>query len=159
MTEGRLLLNMKRRRHEKIQEIIDNKEIATQEELADELKNEGYNVTQATVSRDIKILGLIKAITPDGLSRYTSFKSNGHNISGKLLSVFSESFVSAKAAGNIVVVKTLPGMAQAAASSIDSLKWADIIGTIAGDDTIMIVCGKADVAGTVADRFNELADY
>ncbi|HBQ64175.1 MAG TPA: arginine repressor, partial [Clostridiales bacterium] len=121
------------------------------------LRREGFCVTQATVSRDIKDLKLIKVLTGDGHSRYiTSGMGEGQNY-GKLLSIFSESFVSADYSGNIVVVHTLPGMAQASASAVDSLKWPVILGSIAGDDTMMVVCRDPAAAENVATRFCGMA--
>lgn len=114
------------------------------------------DVTQATVSRDIKELRLIKVMSDNGSYRYASISPNESNISNKLLRVFAESFVSCDYANNLLVVKTLPGMAQAAASAVDSLKWADIVGTIAGDDTIMIVCRTEKIAEELVGRFNRM---
>jgi len=147
---------MKYSRHAKILEIIDKEVIETQEELAERLKSLGVEVTQATISRDIKELRLIKVMTEDGRYRYASIGKNENVVTDRLLKVFSESFVSSDYANNIVVVKTLPGMAQAAASAIDSLKWNEIIGTIAGDDTIMIVCRAEKIAEDLVNKFNRM---
>ena len=144
---------MKYSRHAKILELIEKYHIETQEELAEKLKEHGMDVTQATVSRDIKELRLIKVMSDNGSYRYASISPNESNISNKLLRVFAESFVSCDYANNLLVVKTLPGMAQAAASAVDSLKWADIVGTIAGDDTIMIVCRTEKIAEELVGRF------
>ena len=147
---------MKIARHAKILELIENKEIETQEELAEELKTCGFNITQATVSRDIKELRLIKVMADNGAYRYASISRSDGNISNKLLTVLNESFVSCDYANNIVVVKTLPGMAQAAASAVDALKWPDIVGTIAGDDTIMIVCRAEKIAEELVSKFSRM---
>ncbi|HOA55953.1 MAG: arginine repressor [Acetivibrionales bacterium] len=147
---------MKYSRHAKILELIEKYHIETQEELAEKLKEHGMDVTQATVSRDIKELRLIKVMSDNGSYRYASISPNESNISNKLLRVFAESFVSCDYANNLLVVKTLPGMAQAAASAVDSLKWADIVGTIAGDDTIMIVCRTEKIAEELVGRFNRM---
>jgi transcriptional regulator of arginine metabolism len=147
---------MKYSRHAKILELIEKYHIETQEELAEMLKEHGMDVTQATVSRDIKELRLIKVMSDNGSYRYASISPNESNISNKLLRVFAESFVSCDYANNLLVVKTLPGMAQAAASAVDSLKWADIVGTIAGDDTIMIVCRTEKIAEELVGRFNRM---
>jgi len=114
------------------------------------------DVTQATVSRDIKELRLIKVMADEGRYKYASIAQNDGNISNKLLTVFTESFVSCDYANNIVVVKTLPGMAQASASAIDALKWTEIIGSIAGDDTIMIICRAEKIAEELVDKFNRM---
>lgn len=148
---------MKYNRHAKILEIIENNVIETQEEIAEKLKEMGMDVTQATISRDIKELRLTKVMTEDGRYRYASISQNENSVSNKLLTIFSQSFVSSDYANNIVVVKTLPGMAQAAASAVDSLKWPEIVGTIAGDDTIMIVCRAEKIAEKLVDKFNKMA--
>src|SRR5690606_829293 len=143
-------------RHAKILELIEKYPIETQEELAEKLREHGMDVTQATVSRDIKELRLIKVMSDDGTYRYASITRSENNISNKLLTVFTESFVSCDYANNIVVVKTLPGMAQAAASAVDALKWPEIVGTIAGDDTIMIVCRAEKIAEELVSKFNRM---
>jgi transcriptional regulator of arginine metabolism len=148
---------MKYNRHAKILEIIEKYVVETQEELADRLKEMGMEVTQATVSRDIKELRLIKVMTEDGKYRYAPISHTEGSLTNKLLTVFSESFLSCDYANNIVVVKTLPGMAQACGSAIDSLRWTDIVGTIAGDDTIMIVCRAEKFAEELMDKFNRMA--
>ena len=147
---------MKYSRHSKILELIDRYAIETQEELADKLKELGLEVTQATVSRDIKELRLLKVMTEDGRYRYASMSQADNNISNKLLNVFTQSFLSCDYANNIVVVKTLPGMAQASASTIDALRWNEILGTIAGDDTLMVVCRAERIAEELVERLNRL---
>lgn len=147
---------MKYNRHAKILEIIEKYVIETQEELADKLKELGMDVTQATVSRDIKELRLVKVMTEDGRYKYASMSHAENPISNKLLTVFIESFISCDYANNIVVVKTLPGMAQASASAIDALKWNEILGTIAGDDTIMIVCRAEKIAEGLVEKLSKL---
>jgi len=151
---------MKYNRHAKILEIIEQNVIETQEELVEKLKQEGMDITQATISRDIKELRLAKVLDEaTGVSRYAAIPQNVNTISAKLLRVFSEAYVSSDYANNIVVVKTLPGMAQAVASVIDSLKWPDIIGSIAGDDTVMIVCRAEKIAENIVEEFNKMAKY
>jgi transcriptional regulator of arginine metabolism len=147
---------MKYSRHAKILELIEKYDIETQEELAEKLREHGMDVTQATVSRDIKELRLIKVMSDNGFYRYASISRNETNISNKLLTVFTESFVSCDYANNIVVVKTLPGMAQASASAVDALKWPEVLGTIAGDDTIMIVCRAEKIAEEIVIKFNRM---
>jgi len=149
---------MKYNRHAKILEIIEQNVIETQEELVEKLKQEGMDITQATISRDIKELRLAKVLDEaTGVSRYAAIPQNVNTISAKLLRVFSEAYVSSDYANNIVVVKTLPGMAQAAASTIDSLKWPEIVGTIGGDDTVMIICRAEMIAEKLVERFNKMA--
>ncbi|AUS96176.1 arginine repressor [Clostridium thermosuccinogenes] len=147
---------MKYNRQAKILELIDRYAIETQEELAEKLKEMGMDVTQATISRDIKELRLIKVMTEDGKYKYAPFSQTENMLSNKLLTIFAESFVSCDYANNIVIVKTLPGMAQAAASAVDSLKWIEILGTIAGDDTIMIVCRAEKFAEELVEKFNRM---
>lgn len=148
---------MRYNRHAKILELIEQYEIETQEELVEKLKQEGMDVTQATISRDIKELRLAKVSTDDGKFRYASITQSDSGITNKLLRVFNEAFVSGDYANNIIIVKTLPGMAQAAASAIDSLKWSEIIGTIGGDDTVMIICRAEMIAEKLVERFNRMA--
>jgi transcriptional regulator of arginine metabolism len=147
---------MKYSRHAKILEIIENSIIETQEELALQLKKTGMDVTQATISRDVKELRLTKVLSEDGRYRYASIAQIDNVLSDKLLKVFTQSYLSGDYANNIVVIKTLPGMAQAAASAIDSLKWYDIVGTIAGDDTIMIVCRAEIIAEKLVEKLNRM---
>lgn len=148
---------MKYSRHAKILEIIDKHVVETQEELAEKLKELGMDVTQATVSRDIKELRLTKVMTEDGRYKYVSISQSESVFSNRLLTIFTESFVSCDYANNIVVVKTLPGMAQASAAAIDSLKLSDIVGTIAGDDTIMLVCRAERIAEEIVEKFSKMA--
>jgi len=147
---------MKYERHARILEIIRNSEIETQEELAEKLREMGIEVTQATVSRDIKELRLIKVMSEKGRYKYAVMNRGETSVSSKLLKVFRESFISSDYANNIVVVKTLPGMAHAAASAIDSMNWAGVVGTIAGDDTIMIVCRAKKIAEELTERFERI---
>lgn len=147
---------MKYSRQAKILELIEKYDIETQEELAEKLRESGMEVTQATVSRDIKELRLIKVMTENERYKYAQVAQPDITISNRLLKVFSESFVGSDYANNIVVVKTLPGMAQASASAIDSMKWPDIIGTIAGDDTIMVVCRTEKTAEQFVERINKI---
>src|SRR5690348_16425051 len=112
---------MKYSRHAKILEIIEKNIVEIQDELAEKLKEMGMDVTQATVSRDIKELRLIKVMTEGGGYKYAPFTQSESSISNKLITIFNEAFVSSDYANNIVIVKTLPGMAQASASAVDSL--------------------------------------
>lgn len=147
---------MKYNRHAKILEIIENNVIETQEELADRLKVQGMDVTQATVSRDIKELRLIKVMSPDGKYKYATFSQTENQLSNRLTTILTEAYVSSDYANNIVVVKTLSGMAQAAGSAIDSLKWQEILGTIAGDDTLIMVCRAEKIAEEIVNKFNRM---
>ena len=130
---------MKSKRHNRILEIINEKEIETQEELAEELKVSGFEVTQATISRDIKILKLLKVQSMSGKYRYGAPTKEERNLNDKLYSILANSAISVEKVDKFVVVKTLTGAASAAAEAIDSLYSADIAGTIAGDNTIFIL--------------------
>lgn len=147
---------MKYNRHAKILEIIDTNSIETQEDLADKLKEQGMDVTQATVSRDIKDLRLIKVLSSDGRYRYATFSQTENQVSNRLTTILNEAYVSSDYANNIVVVKTLSGMAQAAGSAIDSLKWQEILGTIAGDDTLIMICRAEKIAEEIVNKFNKM---
>lgn len=128
----------KNERQEAMLRLVRAKEISTQEELARELESEGWQVTQATVSRDIKDLGIIKVTLPSGGTKYSVLDRTGDVAPGRLLSVFSHCVLSSDVAMNLVVVKTLPGMANAAASALDSIHLSGVVGSIAGDDTVFI---------------------
>lgn len=147
---------MKYNRHAKILELIENYEIETQDELVEKLKAHGMDVTQATVSRDIKELRLVKVTSADGKAKYKAMNNDSGVISEKLLTILRGGYVSSDYANNILVVKTLPGMAQAVASAIDSLGWQEIVGTIAGDDTIMIITRAERIAEEMQERFTSL---
>lgn len=143
---------MKTKRHTKILEIVRSHAIDTQEELMECLRQEGFNVTQATVSRDIKELRLIKTLDADGAYRYAPAKAEGDSISGQFYSLFSDAVQSVDYAGNIVVIRCLSGMAQAVCASMDSMHWKDVVGTLAGDDTfICIVKSENQAVGLVSE--------
>ncbi len=147
---------MKYTRHKKILEIIENKEIETQEELSDELKKQGLNVTQATVSRDIKELRLIKILTKDRKYKYATLNSQDNILSNRLVKIFKNSIVSIDYAGNILVMKTLTGSAQAAAAAIDAVGLEEVVGTIAGDDTIFLVIRDVNKMEEIIEHFRKL---
>lgn len=147
---------MKIQRHAKILKLIASFPIERQEELADKLKDSGFDVTQATVSRDIKELRLVKVMTLDGRYRYAQMAESEASLSERLLNVLTEAFVSCDYANNIVVVKTLTGMAGAVAESIDSLKYTEILGTLAGDNTIIIVCRAEKMAESIVNKIHKL---
>lgn len=143
---------MKTRRHAKILEIINHNSVETQEELQELLRQAGYAVTQATVSRDIKELRLVKTPDRSGGYRYATAKGGNEHISAKFHSIFAGSVVQVQYAQNIVVVHCLPGMAQAACAAMDSLHWSQVIGTLAGDDTfICIVTGEREAEDLVLE--------
>ena len=147
---------MKNSRHTRIIEIINDHVIETQDDLIEKLKESGYIVTQATVSRDIKQLGLIKTATKDGGYKYTSSKNENSGNENKLKNIMRETAVNAQNAQNIVVVKTFPGMANAAAAALDALAEEAIIGSIAGDDTIFIVVHSNEEASEFTNYIREI---
>lgn len=150
-------MHTKMQRHAKILEIIENNNIEKQEEIVKHLQNAGFNITQATVSRDIHNLRLIKVTIDNGVQVYKqSMQTSDYNFNEKLRGIFAHSVTSVISAGNMVVVKTLSGAAQAAASAVDSIGLKEIIGSIAGDDTIMIVAINADDAEYICSRLNEM---
>ncbi|MBN2260875.1 MAG: arginine repressor [Clostridiales bacterium] len=149
---------MKYNRHSKILDIIEKVEIETQDELADELKKKGFNVTQATVSRDIKELRLIKVLTKDGKYKYSSIKHTDAPILKRFINLFKDSVLALDHAGNMVVVRTLIGAANAAAAAIDALKIEEIVGSIAGDDTIFILVRSEEDCYKVMDIFKEIIE-
>lgn len=137
---------MKTGRQNKIIELIKNTNIGTQEELAAALQEAGYNVTQATVSRDIRELNLTK-MNVGGKQKYVVFQANEPHMTDKFIRVLQEGFVAMDMAQNILVIKTVPGMASAVCAALDSMHWHEIVGSIAGDDTIM--CAVRSVDDTV----------
>jgi transcriptional regulator of arginine metabolism len=146
----------KGQRHIKIREIITNNDIETQDELVDELKIAGYNITQATVSRDIKELHLVKVPLPDGRYKYSLPADQRFNPLNKLKRNLIDAFVRIDSAGHLLVMKTLPGNAMAIAALIDHLDWDDIVGTVSGDDTILVICRNEEDTKTVSKRFLDL---
>lgn len=126
-------------RHLKIIELVTKYDINTQEELVNKLKSVNYNVTQATASRDIKELGLVKVMTEDRNYKYSYSKPEQNQASGMMLNLFKETVLSIEAAQNLIVVKCITAGASASAAMIDKMNIPDIVGTIAGDDTILIV--------------------
>jgi len=138
---------MKSDRHEKIIELIEKNDIATQEELAKALNDEGYNVTQATVSRDIRELNLTKVSVDGKTAKYATFVKNKPVLNDKYIRVLRDGFVSMDMAQNILVIKTVPGMAMAVCAALDAMSFNEIVGSIAGDDTIM--CAVRTVNDTV----------
>ncbi|HZJ91392.1 MAG: arginine repressor [Clostridiaceae bacterium] len=136
----------KTQRQSRILKIVREQSIETQSELVEALLATGMTFTQATVSRDIKELGIVKVATGDGKSKYVAMKHSGEVAAGRLMNVFSEAVISINTAGAFVILKTLPGTAQAAASALDSMHIDDILGTLAGDDTIFIATDSVDIA-------------
>lgn len=146
---------MKQKRHSAILELITQNEIATQEELAVRLTMQGFQVTQATVSRDIKELKLTKIPGDSGVYKYARPQGKGEGVGSQYL-ILSRSIVAVTCAQNIVVIKTHAGMAQAAAAVLDALCLEEIIGSLAGDDTIFCVVGDNDAAEHLAEKIKAL---
>ncbi|HIZ78319.1 MAG TPA: arginine repressor [Candidatus Lachnoclostridium stercorigallinarum] len=146
---------MKLERHSKIVELIGKYEIGTQEELAEYLNQEGFNVTQATVSRDIRELKLSKVQMDNGKQRYVVLQ-NQDSFSEKYIRVLRDSFMSMDMAQNILVIKTVEGMAMAAAVALDSINFYEIVGCVAGDDTIFCAVRSVDDTIILMDKLKKL---
>lgn len=138
-------MGLKKNRHNTILEIIANQEIDTQEELARQLREAGYDVTQATVSRDIRELNLYKVSADGGKQKYAILRQeDSRHLEDKYIRVLKDGFSSMDMAQNILVVKTVSGMAMAVAAAIDAMRFQEIVGSIAGDDTIMMAVRTVD---------------
>jgi transcriptional regulator of arginine metabolism len=146
----------KGQRHIKIREIITNRDVETQDELVESLKNAGFNVTQATVSRDIKELHLVKVPLMDGRYKYSLPADQRFNPLQKLKRTLTDAFVKVDQAGHMLVMKTLPGNANAIGALIDNLDWEEILGTICGDDTCLIICRTEEETKVVSERFLDM---
>ena len=147
---------MKSTRHSLILEIIEQKDIETQEELAEELKRRGVKVTQATVSRDIKELRLLKVLSDHGGYKYATVERADKGMSERFIRILSESVISLDNVGNLIVIKTLSASANAAAEAIDSMKWSEVLGSIAGDNTILVIARSEEAVESLMARFNTL---
>ena len=148
---------MKAQRQAKIMEIISNRNVETQEQLLTELQNAGFHTTQATISRDIKELRIVKELTSFGTYRYcVSNNEVGSTFSGKLNTIFRECITSFDYAQNILVIRTLPGLASAAASAIDAMSLSVVLGTLAGDDTVFVVMRDSNAAAAFCGEIKSL---
>ena len=147
---------MKTVRQVTILDIIEKNEIETQEELADALRQRGIQVTQATVSRDIKELRLLKVLTPMGTYKYATADKAENGLTDRFIRMLSESVLSVADAGNMIVIKTLSGSASVAAEALDSFHWSEVLGTIAGDNTIFLVVDDPEKVPSLVEQFNEL---
>jgi transcriptional regulator of arginine metabolism len=143
---------MKGQRHIKIREILQTNEIETQDDLVAALRNAGFQVTQATVSRDIKELHLIKTPLDDGRYKYALPSEQKVNPVYRLKRALSDHFVHIDSTDNLVVLKSMPGTANTIGSLIDNLEWPEIMGTICGDDTILIICRSKEMSAHVVDQ-------
>lgn len=149
---------MKNARHTAILDLIGKEDISTQEEMAEKLKAHGMSVTQATVSRDIKELRLIKVLTSVGLYKYATAEEKEQNISSRFVRIFINSVVSVQSANNIIVIKTLPGSASGAGEAIDNMRWPEILGTLSGDNTLMVVIRSEKETQDVIARFRKMLE-
>lgn len=149
---------MKKLRHAKIVELIEKHDVETQEELADYLKEAGFQVTQATVSRDIRELQLSKIPTGDGKQKYIVLRQDDSHLVDKYIRVLRDGLLSMDMAQNILVVKTVSGMASAVAVAVDAMRFKEIVGSIAGDDTIMMAVRTLDDTKVVMDKIYKMLE-
>lgn len=147
---------MKRERHEVVVELINKYDIETQEELASYLRQEGFDVTQATVSRDIRELNLSKISAGNGRQKYIILQNDDTRLGDKYIRVLRDGFVSMNMAQNILVIKTVQGMAMAVAAAVDAMKLPEIVGCIAGDDTIMAAIKTVEDTKAVMEKLNNI---
>lgn len=149
---------MKKSRHSEIIELIEMYEIETQEELAERLKEAGFQVTQATVSRDIRELHLSKIPCGRGKQKYVLLRQDESQLSDKYIRVLSDGFVSMDMAQNILVIKTVAGMAMAVAAALDAIKFKEIVGSIAGDDTIMVAVRTTEETKILMEKIEQMLE-
>lgn len=148
---------MKTKRQAKILEIVSSRNVETQEQLLQELQDAGFYCTQATVSRDIRELRIVKELTGNGTYRYaSSTKEVGGTFTGRLNTIFRECVTGFDYAQNIVVIHTLPGLASAAGSAVDAMEMSFVLGTLAGDDTVMIVMRDTNAAAAFCGEIKNL---
>lgn len=145
-------------RQMKMLELIQTCEIETQEELATLLRRAGFKVTQATISRDIKELGIIKIATENGKQKYTRDYSDFTSISAKVSGLFKHSVIKISVAGNLIVIKTIPGSANMAGMMVDSLNNPSILGCVAGDDNVLVIAKTNDEADEITEILKQLVD-
>lgn len=147
---------MKTVRQVAILDIIEKQEIETQEELASALNARGIRVTQATVSRDIKELRLLKVLTLSGKYKYATGDQADNNLTDRFIRMLAESLLSVSSANNLIVVKTLSGSANVAAEALDSMHWPEVLGTLAGDNTVLLIIRSNEETITVTSRIREM---
>ena len=147
---------MRNKRHNAIIELINKNHIETQDMLCEMLKNEGFNVTQATVSRDIKELQLVKVLSNNNKYTYAVRKDNDGPINDRFVKIFKETIIKIDSAENLIIVKTLSGCGPAAGEAIDSLKFDHIVGSIAGDNTILLIVDKKDNVPIILNDFDKI---
>lgn len=147
---------MRYSRQNKILEIINTYEVDTQDKLVELLKEAGYPATQATISRDIKELHLVKSLSPSGRYKYTVAATHEQPVTDRFIAIFKETIKSIDYSGNIIVVKTLSGCANAAGEAIDTMKFPNVIGSIAGDNTIMLVVNDPANVPELVSQFSNM---
>jgi len=147
---------MKTARHAMILDIISKHNIETQEELAAYLRENGFDVTQATVSRDIKELRLIKVLSEGGCYKYATVDKAESGLVDRFMRMFSHSVIGLASAGNLIVVRTISGSANAAAEAVDSLRWPEVVGSIAGDNTIFVAIRDVEDVPKVMEKFQSM---
>ena len=147
---------MKAKRQALIREIVEAQSIQTQEELAEALRARGMVVTQATVSRDIREMHLLKVLAEDGSYRYATMEKSDAGMNDRLIRMLADSVVEMNCANNLIVIHTLPGSAHVAAEAIDNLRWPETIGTIAGDNTILVIVRANEEVDAVMRRFRSI---
>ncbi len=149
---------MKEKRQARLLQLVAEGGLGTQDDITEALRRSGFPVAQATVSRDIRELGLVKMRDKSGKVRFVLKESkDGIALSHKFATIFSESIVSVKNAQNLVVVKCLTGMANAACAALDTVEFSEVIGTIAGDDTFLLILPDNESAEAMAERIGRLA--
>ncbi len=147
---------MRYARQNKILDIISTYDVETQDKLVEQLKKSGYQATQATVSRDIKELQLIKTLTPDGHYKYTSNTNSEQLPSERFVTIFRETIKAVESSGNIIVVKTLSGCANAAGEAIDTMNMNHVVGSVAGDNTLLMVIDDPENVPELLKRFRDI---
>ena len=147
---------MKPKRHAMILKLIAAENVETQEELATLLSAQGFNVTQATVSRDIKELRLIKVLTGEGKYKYATVEKAESDLQERFIRLFGNCVVSITSAGNLIVIKTMAGSAAVAAEAIDSMKWPEIAGSIAGDNTVFVAVREGKSVTDIIKKFQKM---
>lgn len=147
---------MKTVRQVAILDIIEKQDIETQEELAEALRKRGIAVTQATVSRDIKELRLLKVLSTRGVYKYATADKAEHGLSDRLIRMLTDSVLSITSANNLIVVKTLSGSANVAGEALDSMHWPEVLGTLAGDNTILMIIRSNEEVPVIISRIQDL---
>lgn len=148
---------MKIERQSKINEIVQSYSVETQDELAERLKDAGFDVTQATISRDIRELKLTKISIDDGRQKYAVMTGNDQQLAEKFTRVFSDAVINIDYAQNMVMIKTIQGMAMAVAASVDAMGNTEIMGSIAGDDTLFCLTKSEQIAIAIVDKLNKIS--